>query len=139
MRNLAKRIGIIAAIAAVPMSVSAPAMAHDGYYGGGPGYGYHHREYRGYDDGYHYRGGYVRSGYGRGYEGYRGYHPRYGYHGGRCRDNGVGGAVIGAVAGGLFGNAVAGRGNRTTGTVVGGAIGAVAGHAIDKSDGRPCY
>jgi len=53
-----------------------------------------------------------------------------------CRDNGTGGAIIGAIAGGLLGNEVAGRGDRTTGTVVGAAVGAIAGHAIDKGNDR---
>ncbi|MDX3909986.1 MAG: RcnB family protein [Sphingobium sp.] len=53
------------------------------------------------------------------------------------RDNGLGGAAIGAVAGGLAGNVIAGRGNRTVGTVVGAAAGAIAGAAIDKAEDRP--
>ncbi|VXC82075.1 glycine zipper 2TM domain-containing protein [Sphingomonas sp. AX6] len=51
----------------------------------------------------------------------------------RCKD-GDGGTVIGAVAGGLLGNQVAGRGDRLVGTVLGGAVGALAGRAIDRSD-----
>ena len=64
----------------------------------------------------------------------------HGYYRGdrRCYDKGNGGLVVGGVAGGLLGNAVAGRGDRTLGTVVGAAAGALAGRAIDKSDGRPC-
>lgn len=97
--------------------VATPAMAqrYD------RGYGYD----RGYNDGY---------GYDRGYRNYRGYDRRYvnrGQH--PCKD-GDGGTVIGAVAGGLAGNAIAGRGDRTLGTILGGVLGAVAGRAIDKSD-----
>lgn len=51
--------------------------------------------------------------------------------------NKVGGAVIGGVLGGVIGNRVAGRGNRTVGTVAGAAVGAVAGGAIgDGADKR---
>lgn len=49
----------------------------------------------------------------------------------------VGGAVIGGVIGGVIGNRVAGRGNRTVGTIAGAAVGAVAGGAIgDAADKR---
>lgn len=55
------------------------------------------------------------------------------------RDNGVGGAAIGGVVGGIAGNRIAGRGNRTVGTIAGAAVGAVAGAAIDRSeDARAC-
>ena len=40
--------------------------------------------------------------------------------------------------GGLLGNEVARQGDRTTGAVIGAAVGAIAGHAIDKGDGRRC-
>ncbi|MFB0873534.1 MULTISPECIES: RcnB family protein [unclassified Sphingobium] len=50
------------------------------------------------------------------------------------RDNGVGGAAIGAVVGGIAGNRIAGRGNRTAGTLIGAGVGAVAGMAIDKAE-----
>jgi outer membrane lipoprotein SlyB len=50
----------------------------------------------------------------------------------RC--DAVGGTVIGAIAGGLLGNTVAGRGDRTLGAVLGAGAGALAGRAIDKSD-----
>src|SRR5262249_40894492 len=41
-------------------------------------------------------------------------------------------AAIGAAAGGLLGNQVAGRGSRTTGTIAGVLLGAVAGYALTK-------
>lgn len=53
------------------------------------------------------------------------------------RDNGVGGAAIGAVVGGVAGNRIAGRGNRTAGTLIGAGVGAVAGMAIDKAEDAP--
>jgi hypothetical protein len=89
---------------------------------------YEYRDGRGYDRGY----------YGRSYRGqdrrynYRSYRARE-----RCRD-GDGGTIVGAIAGGLAGNAIAGRGDRTIGTILGGAIGAIAGREIDRSD-RPGY
>lgn len=52
----------------------------------------------------------------------------------RYGDNGLGGALIGGVLGGVAGNRIAGRGNRTVGTIAGAAVGAVAGAAIDKSE-----
>lgn len=52
------------------------------------------------------------------------------------RDSGLGGAVIGAAVGGLAGNRIAGRGNRTGGTLIGAGVGAVAGMVIDKAEDR---
>lgn len=49
-------------------------------------------------------------------------------------DRGRGGAAIGAVVGGIAGNRLAGRGNRTVGTIAGAAVGAVAGTAIDRAE-----
>jgi uncharacterized protein YcfJ len=43
------------------------------------------------------------------------------------------GTIIGAVAGGVLGNQVAGNGARTEGTLLGAGVGAVAGHEIAKS------
>jgi surface antigen len=55
-------------------------------------------------------------------------------------------AAIGAAAGGLLGNQVAGRGSRTTGTVAGVLLGAVAGYALthdvdcrDRAYAEPTY
>jgi len=42
------------------------------------------------------------------------------------------GTVVGAVAGGLLGNAVAGRGDRTEGTLLGAAVGGFAGNQLTK-------
>ena len=50
------------------------------------------------------------------------------------------GTVVGAVAGGLLGNAVASRGVKTEGTVLGAGVGAVVGHQVAKSNARKnCY
>lgn len=55
----------------------------------------------------------------------------------KCRD-GDGGTIVGAIAGGLAGNAIAGRGDKTVGTLLGGVVGALAGREIDRAD-RPGY
>ncbi len=52
------------------------------------------------------------------------------------RDRGLGGAAIGGVVGGLAGNRIAGKGDRTVGTIAGAAVGAAAGMAIDKAEDR---
>jgi uncharacterized protein YcfJ len=112
----------------------AAARDHDRYgrydrgdYYGGRGYD---RGYRGYDRDYRgYDRGYRGNSYNRGDRYYRSSY--------RCRDNGTGGTIIGAIAGGLLGNQVVGRyGDRTAGTVVGAGVGALAGRAIDRSDSR---
>lgn len=85
------------------------------------------------DDGYHYRDRGDR--YDR-YDRYdrRQYRRDRYYRGGQRCDKGTGGTIIGAVAGGLLGNEVARRGNKTEGSIIGAAVGALAGRAIDKSD-----
>ncbi|MDX3909133.1 MAG: glycine zipper 2TM domain-containing protein [Sphingobium sp.] len=120
------------------VATSAPAMARDNYRGYERGYdrgdyyrGGDRRQYRG--DRYYRNNGYRNDGY-RSQNYYRG-GDRYSY---RCRDNGTGGTIIGAIAGGLLGNEVAGRGDRTTGTILGAGVGALAGRAIDKNNGRRC-
>jgi hypothetical protein len=50
----------------------------------------------------------------------------------RCRDD-AGPSIIGAIAGGLLGNVIAGRGNRGIGTLAGAGAGALAGHAIGRN------
>ena len=52
----------------------------------------------------------------------------------RYADNGLGGAVIGGLAGGIIGHEIAGSGNRTVGTIIGAGAGAVAGAAIDRAE-----
>ncbi|KMS52836.1 membrane protein [Novosphingobium barchaimii LL02] len=51
-----------------------------------------------------------------------------------ARDAGLGGALIGGAVGGFAGNRIAGRGNRTVGTLAGVAVGAAAGAVIDKAE-----
>lgn len=130
-------VGAAAAMVLGTFGAATPAMARHGGYERGD-------YYRGYD-------GYGRGDYDRGYDGYRrgdyyrggrqGYYNGNNYYRGRsyyrCRNDGAAGTIIGAIAGGLIGNSVAGRhGDRTAGTIIGGAAGALAGRAIDKSDGR---
>lgn len=50
--------------------------------------------------------------------------------------NKVGGAIVGGVLGGVIGHEIAGRGDKTLGTVAGAAVGAVAGGAIGASADR---
>ncbi|MBN8820088.1 MAG: glycine zipper 2TM domain-containing protein [Sphingomonas sp.] len=123
-----KLISLTAAATMVVTSlgVAAPAMARNGY-----------RDYRG-DYGRDYRYG-DRDYRDRDYRDVRYRDGRYAYGGDRyrCRDNGTGGTIIGAIAGGLIGHEVAGRrGDKTAGVIIGGAVGAIAGRAIDKSDSR---
>ena len=123
-------MGAALAMTATAIVPAAPAMARDGYY-----------DYARVHDNRYYNRDYERRGYDRRY--YRGdryYGHRnhgYSYRGKRC-DSGTGGTIIGAIVGGLLGNEVAGRGDKTTGVIIGGAAGALAGRAIDRSDGRRC-
>lgn len=124
-------------------ATATPAAARDHYrgYDRGSYYGGGDRGYNGYDN---YRGDRGYRGYDgdrgyRGYNGDRGYRDDAGYRGRSysCRNDGTGGTIIGAIAGGLLGHEVAGRrGDRTTGTILGAGVGALAGRAIDKGDGR---
>jgi hypothetical protein len=142
--DVMKKTGLVNFAAAAAMvlgtfGAAAPAMAR--HYHGGDYYSSYDGGYDGYRRGDYYRGGYdgYRRGdyYRGGQDGYyngNGYRGRYYY---RCRNDGAAGTIIGAIAGGLIGNSVAGRhGDRTAGTIIGGAAGAIAGRAIDKGDGR---
>ena len=54
-----------------------------------------------------------------------------------CRkENGTTGLLIGAGVGGLIGNEVAGRGDKTLGTLLGAVGGALLGREIDRSNSR---
>lgn len=121
------------------MAFATPAEARGGYYNGGYYEQVGNRDgYREYRRGDRYRGdrGYNRDR--RAYRSDRRYRDSR-YRDRRYRDNrrnrgcdrGTGGTIIGAIAGGLLGNEVAGRGSRTEGTIIGGAVGALAGRAID--------
>jgi Ni/Co efflux regulator RcnB len=71
---------------------------------------------------------------------YGGYDDGPGYAQDERRDNSgrvIGSAVIGGVAGGLLGSAIAGPGSRTGGAIIGAGVGAIAGAAVaDATAGR---
>ncbi|WP_106640360.1 glycine zipper 2TM domain-containing protein [Allosphingosinicella vermicomposti] len=120
-------LGVLAAATAfTALPAAAEAAPRRGYYDNG----YYSQSYRGdrYDrysrnDRY---GGYDRRYANRSYQGR--------YNSQRC-DKGTTGTIVGAIAGGLLGHEVAGRGDRAVGAIIGGAAGALAGRAIDKNSG----
>lgn len=99
-----------------------------------PAYGYGQQDY-GYTNEPAY--GYGQSG------AYHQSYNDYDYYRRECErqrsNNQVGGLVFGAIAGGLFGNAVSGRGNRggatAAGAIMGGALGLAIGSNLDCDDG----
>ncbi|HYZ48806.1 MAG TPA: glycine zipper domain-containing protein [Sphingomonas sp.] len=157
-----KKLGLIgAALATAAGGTLAAAPAQAQYYGdygyqGGRGYygdrysgsRYAERYYgnRGYDSGYD--GYYGNRGYGSRYDGYygrgsysnRSYYGRNSYsYGYRCRSSGTTGTVLGAIVGGLLGDAAVGRrGDGTAGAIVGAGVGALAGRAIERSNNNRC-
>ena len=114
-------LSIAALMSTATLGVAAPAAAQQGYYNGGYDTNYvrYDRDDRRYD----------RRDYRNDRRNYRNDRRNY-----RQCDNGTGGTVIGAIAGGLAGHEIAGRGDRTVGTIIGGAVGAIAGRAIDKGN-----
>lgn len=122
MTGTFKKLSIALALTATTVGAVAPAQARD------------HGRHNGWGD----RDRYERDRYGRDYDSRVRYQTdnRY-YRDDRCRSDGAAGTIIGAIAGGLIGNSVAGRhGDKTAGTIIGGAVGAIAGRAIDKGDDR---
>lgn len=122
---------IAAVLSTGAVTIAAPAAARDHHYSSqryNDGYGRYGNDNRRYDSRYDR---YDRR-EDRRYRNERRYRQnddsRY-----RC-DKGTGGTVIGAIAGGLAGHEIAGRGDRTLGAILGGAVGAIAGRAIDKSN-----
>jgi len=118
-------LSIAALMSAAMLGMAAPAAAQNGYYD--------RDGYSSYDSGYdrddRRYDRYDRRDYRSDRRYYRGDRRNY-----RQCDNGTGGTVIGAIAGGLAGHEIAGRGDRTVGTIIGGAVGALAGRAIDKGN-----
>ena len=128
-----KILGTLAVTTAAIASMAfvTPAEARGGYYND-------------YNSGYYQQVRHDRDNYRRG-DYYRGdrydrrdrrdYRNSRSYNNDRRRnrgcDRGTGGTIIGAIAGGLLGNEVAGRGDKAVGTIIGGAAGALAGRAID--------
>jgi uncharacterized protein YcfJ len=120
-------LSLAALMSTAALGVAAPAAAQPGYYNNS-GYGNH---YAGYRNDRRYDSRYDR----RDYRSDRRYdNNRYDRRNYRQCDNGTGGTIIGAIAGGLAGHEIAGRGDRTVGTIIGGAVGAIAGRAIDKGN-----
>jgi len=122
---------VISAAAVGTMAFAAPAEARQGYYNGGYYEQVRNDRYREYRRGDTYRGHRYRDR--RDYRDQRRYRDSRYYNDRRYRgcDRGTGGTIIGAIAGGLLGNEVARRGDKTEGTIIGGAVGALAGRAID--------
>ena len=122
MTRKAFSLGIIGSLAALSMAIAPTAAEARWHDGGNRGHGGGYDRGGGpYGRGPYARGGYDDGGYGRGYYGRRQ----------RCH-GGAGGTIVGAIAGGLLGNAVAGYGNRGAGTIIGGGFGALAGNAIAR-------
>jgi uncharacterized protein YcfJ len=110
------------------IGVATPSFAHRGDYNG---YYNQDRNYY-YNDDRDYRDN-------RDYRREADYNRERNYRGQRCNNNGTGGTIIGAIAGGLFGREVVGhRGDRTAGAIVGAGVGALAGRAIDRAGNRRC-
>lgn len=144
-----KKIGMVgAALATMAGATVAATPAQAQYYGRGYDRSYSDRGYygRAYDRSYSDRGSYGDRSYdqrrtydgyyGRGYQDGRRYYDgrRYSY---RCRSNGTTGTVLGAIVGGLLGDAAVGRrGDGTAGAIVGAGVGALAGRAVERSGNR---
>ena len=109
-----------AVLTTIAVFATAPVQAHD-----------HDRGWHGHHDYYHDRGWHDHRDYDRGWHDHHGYDRR-------CRNDGTGGAIIGGVAGGLLGNAIAGHGDKTLGTVLGAGGGALAGNAIARNGTHRC-
>ncbi len=93
---------------------------------------YRDRRYRDYRGDYGYRGDRYGEPVYRSTRIWRGRDGRY-----YCRkENGTTGLLIGAAVGGLIGNEIAGRGDKTLGAILGAAGGAILGRSIDRSNSR---
>jgi len=124
-------LSIAALMSTATLGIATPAAAQTGYYDR-DGYSNYYAGYDRNDRRYDRR--YDRRADRRDYRNDRRYYQRNDRRNYRQCDNGTGGTIIGAVAGGLAGHEIAGRGDRTVGTIIGGAIGALAGRAIDKGN-----
>jgi len=117
----------IAASALTAMPAAAEAQSR---------YGYSNRN----DNGY-YNQGYSSQRYDRRYANQRRYdqrysNQRYGNHYGQRCSNGSTGTILGAIAGGLLGREIAGRGDRTIGAIIGAGAGALVGREVGRNDCR---
>ena len=108
---------------ATPMALPAPAMARDNHNYGWQG----DRHDWNPQQSYHYSSRYKSRRLGRNDRVYRGGDGRY-----YCkRNDGTTGLVIGAIGGGLLGNAIGGN---TLGTLLGAGGGALLGRSIDRGN-----
>ncbi len=132
--NKTLTLSLAALMSTATLGIATPAAAQHGY-GDRDGYGTYYSGYDRDDRRYDRRGDYRhnRDYRSRNYRDQRDYRGQRNYRGRQC-DNGTGGTIIGAIAGGLAGHEIAGRGDRTVGTILGGAVGAIAGRAIDKGN-----
>jgi uncharacterized protein YcfJ len=115
----------VAASALTALPAAAEAQSRYGYSNRYDNRYYGQQRYQNYDRRYANQRTYNQRTYNGGY---------YNHYGQRC--SGSTGTIIGAIAGGLLGNQVAGRGDRTLGAILGAGAGALAGRAIDRSDCR---
>jgi hypothetical protein len=139
------------ALAALALPAVTPALAdpppwshgrkhdgddrHDDRRGGGRNYDWNRPDprYGGYDASRYYRqGNYQERRLGRNDRIYRGGDGRY-----YCRrSDGTTGLIVGALAGGLLGNALDGGRSSTLGTLLGAGGGALLGRSIDRGNVR---
>lgn len=114
----------IAILATLGLGLAAPAAAqwHDPVQPVGWGGGYQ----GGYDDGYYGNAGWNGNRRGNWDDG------RGGWDGQCRRSSGSTGTIVGAVAGGVIGNQVAKRRDRTVATVAGAVVGGLLGRSIDR-------
>ncbi len=134
-------VSAMAVFAATPASAAQHGLAFDGNFEAetsiasqDAAFGRYHRYDRRYKRGYERS---SRYGHYNRYDRYDRRRDRRRHYRSRRCDNGTGGTVIGAIAGGLLGNEVAARGDKAVGTIIGAAVGGIAGRAIDKAD-DPC-
>ena len=128
-----KKIAISTAVAATALTALPAAADAQGRYG----YANRYDNYSGrYDNSY-----YSQRYYGRTYaQGYDGRYARQPYYGGRYynhyarRCSGSTGTILGAIAGGLLGSSVAGRGDPPHGAIIGARARALAGRARARPD-----
>ncbi|HVQ07765.1 MAG TPA: glycine zipper 2TM domain-containing protein [Allosphingosinicella sp.] len=122
------KIALSTAVAVAGLTAMPAAAQAQSRYGYSSRYDNHYQGQR-YNRGYNQR-------YDRRYANPRYRSQRYGnYYGQRC-SSGSAGTIIGAIAGGLLGREIAGRGDRTVGAIIGAGAGALAGRAIDRNDCR---
>jgi hypothetical protein len=129
-----KKIVLSTAIAASALTALPAAAEAQSRYGYSQRYDNRYSGQR--YDGRYYGQRYDSRYYGQRYAPQAYYNGRYyNHYGQRC--SGSTGTILGAIAGGLLGSSVAGRGgDHAIGAIIGAGAGALAGRAIDRSDCR---